>query len=234
MNPTFSQASVTKAQSNVLVRSGSVNFASFGVLGGSLKRTVDVLLSGFGLIILFPAFVIIGLAVKICDGGPILFKHQRIGYAGRSFGCLKFRTMCVDAEPQLNEYLLKCPAAATEWQMSQKLKYDPRLTRIGAVLRRSSLDELPQLVNVLRGEMSLVGPRPVVAEELARYQDYMQFYLSARPGMTGAWQISGRSDVSYAERVAMDVNYCRYWSLVTDLAILFRTLPALISRHGSY
>lgn len=234
MNRTFAQASMIKAQSDVLIRRSSTFLSSAGVLGGNPKRVIDILLSGFALVLLSPIFVIIGMAVKFCDRGPILFSHQRIGYCGHSFGCLKFRTMCVDAEPQLHDYLQKCPIAAVEWQASQKLKSDPRLTRIGAALRRSSFDELPQLINVLRGEMSLVGPRPIVAEEMARYGHSLQFYLSVRPGLTGAWQVSGRNDVSYAERVELDVDYYKSWSLKTDLLIMLHTVPALLSRHGSY
>ncbi len=142
--------------------------------------------------------------------------------------------MKIDAELRLQEWLLKNPVAAEEWNATQKLKYDPRLTPIGKSLRRSSLDELPQLFNVFRGEMSLVGPRPVVAEEVPRYGRDIAHYYSVRPGLTGAWQVSGRNDVSYTERVRLDTEYCTTWSFTKDLTIMLKTLPVLLSRRGSY
>lgn len=186
------------------------------------------------LVFLSPILALIAIAIKLCDGGPVLFTHQRIGFAGQPFGCLKFRTMCVDAEVRLAEHLIANPLAAAEWKATQKLKADPRLTAIGGALRRSSIDELPQLINVLRGEMSLVGPRPVVDDEIARYGRDVLYYLSSRPGLTGAWQTSGRNDVSYAERVQMDADYYRTWSLGRDVVIMLRTIPALFSQRGSY
>jgi exopolysaccharide production protein ExoY len=181
-----------------------------------------------------PVLLAIGIAVKACDGGPVFFRHRRIGFGGRPFDCLKFRTMKVDAEARLKNWLRDNPAAAAEWKATQKLKHDPRLTPIGQSLRRSSIDELPQLFNVLRGDMSLVGPRPVVVEELPRYGREITHYYAARPGLTGAWQVSGRNDVSYAERVWLDTEYCMSWSLTNDLLIMLKTVPALFSGRGSY
>ena len=176
----------------------------------------------------------VALVVKAQDGGPVLFVHPRIGFRGRPFGCLKFRTMRCNADKQLVQYLSAVPEAAVEWERTQKLKRDPRVTAMGAVLRRLSFDELPQLLNVIKGDMSLVGPRPVTVEELRRYGRDAVYYLSVRPGLTGAWQISGRNDVSYEERVRLDTDYCKTWSGSKDVNIMLRTLPALLFRRGSY
>ena len=151
----------------------------------------------------------------------------------RTFHCLKFRTMAVDADKKLAAYLAANEEAAIEWATKRKLKADPRLTPIGAALRRSSLDELPQLINILCGEMSIVGPRPIVAEELVHYGDDAALCMSARPGLTGAWQVSGRSDTSYETRVQMDKNYCLNWSMSVDLVIILKTIPAVIFARGA-
>lgn len=208
--------------------------AATHALGGRYKRVVDVVISAAAIVLLSPMLTIVAIAIKLCDGGPVLFRHQRIGFGGRPFHCLKFRTMSPDAGARLEEHLRDNPAAAEEWQTTRKLKKDPRLTAIGGALRRSSIDELPQLFNVLRGDMSLVGPRPVVADEVARYGRDATYYLSTRPGLTGAWQVGGRSDVSYAERVRLDVEYCETWSPGKDGSIMLRTIPVLFSGRGSY
>ena len=168
--------------------------------------------------------------------GPAFYRHERVGRSGRPIGCLKLRTMVVDADGRLAELLASDPALAEEFALTFKLKKDPRVTRLGHLLRRTSLDELPQLVNVLRGEMSLVGPRPITEEEMRRYGQYMPIVLSARPGMTGLWQVSGRNDVSYATRVALDVQYAFGQSLGGDLSILARTVRRVLrpSRGGAY
>jgi exopolysaccharide production protein ExoY len=228
-----------KSSSNVLnlaestISSAKVTPASF-VVGGAYKRILDIAVSGAAIVLLSPILAIVAVAIKLCDGGPIFFMHGRIGFGGQPFTCLKFRTMNVDAEPRLKEYLLANPLAAEEWNTTQKLKRDPRLTAIGGPLRRSSIDELPQLINVLRGDMSLVGPRPVVAEEVARYGRDVAHYFSVRPGLTGAWQVSGRNDLSYAERVRLDAEYCMTWSPIKDVLIMLRTIPILFSGRGSY
>lgn len=208
----------------------SSSFAPKGVY----KRTLDVTASLIAIVLLSPVLASVAIMVKICDGGPILFRHRRIGYGGKTFECLKFRTMKTDAELRLQEWLLNNPVAAEEWSATQKLKYDPRLTPIGKSLRRSSLDELPQLFNIFRGDMSLVGPRPVVAEEVPRYGRDIAHYYSVRPGLTGAWQVNGRNDVSYAERVRLDTEYCTTWSFTKDLTIMLKTVPVLFSGRGSY
>ncbi len=163
-------------------------------------------------------------------GGSVIFAHPRIGYEGNAFLCYKFRTMVIDGDAVLQKCLNDNPEALREWRETRKLKSDPRVTWLGHVLRKSSLDELPQLINVIRGDMSVVGPRPIVAEELSRYGSCSADYLRARPGLTGLWQVSGRSGLGYEQRVALDRYYVRRWSIALDLAILFRTLPVLL-RH---
>jgi exopolysaccharide production protein ExoY len=204
------------------------------VVGNAAKRAVDVVMATTALILLSPLLLIVALIVKLSDRGPIFYSHKRIGHGGAAFGCLKFRTMKTDAAAQLAELLRTNPAARAEWEATRKLKNDPRITGVGDILRKSSLDELPQLINILRGEMSVVGPRPVTAEELARYGEHVASYMAARPGLTGQWQTSGRNDVSYEYRVALDVQYVRDWSLAGDFIIIAKTVPALFSQRGCY
>jgi lipopolysaccharide/colanic/teichoic acid biosynthesis glycosyltransferase len=195
---------------------------------------MDILGAGALLLLALPAFLVIAALVKL-DGGKVFYAHQRVGRGGRLFGCLKFRSMVVDSDQRLAALLARDPAARAEWEATRKLKNDPRVTAVGRFLRASSLDELPQIFNVLRGEMSLVGPRPVQASELAAfYGAAAQHYMMVRPGITGPWQVSGRSDTSYAQRVALDVAYATHPSLRTDLKILFRTPVAVLARRGAY
>ena len=198
-----------------------------------LKRVVDMTVSVAVLLLASPVLLCVGLLVR-ADGGPALFRHRRVGASGVSFDCLKFRSMRMDADRLLAEHLGAHPAAAYEWRRTRKLHHDPRVTRLGALLRRTSIDELPQLWNVLRGDMSLVGPRPIVEAERAYYAAYLPYYSRMTPGITGLWQVSGRSGTSYEERVELDVWYARHWSLWTDLVILFQTVPALFGRRGAY
>lgn len=198
------------------------------------KRMLDVATASLAIFILSPVLLILALAVCL-DGGPAVFGHSRIGRGGRSFRCLKFRSMVPNAGAVLEELLMKDPEAARMWAATRKLPRDPRVTRIGRFLRATSLDELPQLFNVLRGEMSLVGPRPVVQEELTdHYGVAAVCYLAVRPGITGLWQVSGRSDTTYAERVSLDCRYVREFSIWNDLRILLRTVPAVLIRRGAY
>jgi Undecaprenyl-phosphate galactose phosphotransferase WbaP len=198
-----------------------------------LKCVFD--LTAAGLLVVLFAPLLFGLAMLVRgDGGPAFYRHRRIGAGGRVFDCIKFRSMVVDADQVLRRLLASDPEAAAEWAATQKLRQDPRITRIGRFLRRSSLDELPQLFNVLRGEMSLVGPRPIVTSEIARYADDIEFYYAAKPGLTGLWQVSGRNDTSYDRRVRLDVWYVRNWTLWHDIAILFKTVPAVFQRRGAH
>jgi exopolysaccharide production protein ExoY len=185
-------------------------------------------------VFILPLLALIALAICLQDDGPVVFAHRRIGRSGRPFFCLKFRSMASDAEARLADLLRNDPAALEEWNRDHKLKNDPRITPLGRFLRKSSLDELPQLFNVLRGEMSLVGPRPIVDAEIPRYGRRFGRYCSVKPGITGLWQISGRNDVSYTERVAMDCLYAKSKSPLLDLWILAATLPAVVCRRGSY
>ncbi len=168
------------------------------------------------------------------DGGPALFAHPRIGRNGRTFPCYKFRSMVVDAPQRLEKLLASDPALRAEWEQDHKLKDDPRISGVGYFLRRTSLDELPQLFNVLRGEMSLVGPRPIVSAELEKYGEDVEYFLMVRPGITGLWQVSGRNDVDYDTRVYLDTWYVKNWSLWYDIAILFKTVRVVLRRDGAY
>lgn len=197
------------------------------------KRIFDTLAAILILILLSPVMLAIGYLVRR-DGGAALFAHPRIGKKGRVFKCYKFRTMVVDAEKRLEELLQKSPELMHQWQQERKLRQDPRVNRIGRILRMTSLDELPQLINVIRGEMSLVGPRPVVRAELTRYADQVGYYLMVRPGMTGLWQVSGRNDVDYETRVYLDSWYVKNWSLWYDLLIILKTVKVVFVRSGAY
>ena len=186
------------------------------------------------LLLLFaPLMAVIALLVWRRDGAPVLFGHYRIGQHGRPFRCLKFRSMYLESEAMLRELLERDPAARAEWERDHKLSDDPRITPIGHFLRRTSLDELPQLFNVLRGEMSLVGPRPITLAELPRYGQVRWHYLSVRPGMTGLWQVSGRNDTTYDERVELDREFVEQHSLRLRLSILLRTLRVVIRGSGA-
>jgi len=186
------------------------------------------------LLLLFsPLMLVCALLIWQRDGAPVLFAHYRVGLNGRLFRCLKFRTMLRNAEQVLGDLLASDAQARDEWAREQKLQRDPRITAIGHFLRRTSLDELPQLINVLRGEMSLVGPRPITVAELTKYGAVRWHYLCVRPGITGLWQVSGRNDVSYPERVALDQRYVESRSLRMDVAILLRTIKVVVARDGA-
>jgi len=198
-----------------------------------IKRAFDVAFSILFLILLSPVMLLIAVAIR-WEGGPVVFSQQRVGQGGKMFPCFKFRTMIPDAEEHLKKLLATFPALREQWEQDRKLKHDPRITRLGSFLRRTSLDELPQLFNVLRGEMSLVGPRPVVPEELQRYGRRKSYYLMAKPGITGLWQVSGRSNLNYTRRVVLDSWYVRHWSFVFDCSILYRTAGVVLARQGAY
>jgi exopolysaccharide production protein ExoY len=204
------------------------------VPGGAVARFFDICIALAALIFTAPLLITVALLVKLEDGGPIVFGHGRIGRDGVKFKCLKFRSMCTDADVRLRNLLASDAAAREEWALDQKLRNDPRITRIGQFIRTWSLDELPQLWNVLRGEMSIVGPRPIVDAEVERYGRHFRHYKSPRPGITGMWQVFGRNDVSYRQRVVLDVYYARNQSLGLYLKILFMTVPAVLLKKGSY
>lgn len=202
-----------------------------GVYKSVGKRALDLFLVVLMLPALLPVIVVLW-ALTVRDGGQGFFGHVRVGKGGRSFKCWKIRTMVVDADVKLKEFLANNPDAAAEWERDFKLANDPRITKLGRFLRRTSLDELPQIWNVLKGEMSFVGPRPVVTKELERYGHYVSHYLAMTPGITGLWQVSGRNDVSYTRRVAMDVKYRKISGLWVDLAIILKTGGSVLFSTG--
>lgn len=198
-----------------------------------LKRTFDIFFSILLLIILSPLFIF--LIFKISrDGGNAIYGHTRVGMNGKKFKCYKFRSMVINSQEVLDHILSTDPKAKLEWAKDFKLKNDPRITKLGHFIRKTSIDELPQLWNVLIGDMSFVGPRPVTEKELERYRQYMKYYLAVRPGITGLWQISGRNDITYNERIRLDIRYIISWSLLKDFIILFKTISVVFFRKGAY
>lgn len=198
-----------------------------------LKRSFDVTASLGAILALSPLLLWVALRIRL-SGPKVLFKHRRVGQSGRSFNCYKFRTMALNSDQLLKELLEKDPVARKEWEEKMKITDDPRVTSIGNFLRKTSLDELPQLWNVLRGDMSLVGPRPIVEKEISRYGNRIEFYTSVKPGITGLWQVSGRSDTDYKTRVQLDTWYVKNWTLWYDIAILFKTIRVVLNRSGAY
>lgn len=203
-------------------------------IGGAIKRGFDIIGALAGIVLLSPLLLMLAALVKATDGGSVLYGHPRIGRNGTVFRCWKFRSMVENGDEVLAAHFANNPQDREEWNATRKLQNDPRVTNVGMVLRKLSLDELPQIINILRGEMSFVGPRPVVKDELELYGTAAEYYLQSRPGLTGLWQVSGRNDVSYGARVAFDQHYVENWSFVFDLKILVRTVPAVFSSRGSY
>jgi exopolysaccharide production protein ExoY len=221
--------SIARADADIVSSSDAVRGGpSSQPIGGFAKRAVDVAISLSALILLSPLLLIVALLIRATMGRPVLFSHRRLGLNGCPFACLKFRTMVSDADAALRLHLISNPEASLEWKASQKLRRDPRVTSLGRLLRRSSIDELPQLLNVLMGQMSCVGPRPIVDDEVARYGDYWTDYMGARPGLTGPWQVSGRNRLTYERRVALDRHYVRRWSMWRDAWLLIQTIPAVM------
>lgn len=199
-----------------------------------IKVVFDFLMTLLGSIVIAPILLFISVWIYLDSPGPIIFSHIRIGKDGKEFPCYKFRSMCVDANIRLKKLLENDPCAKEEWDKNFKLKNDPRITKSGAFLRKTSLDELPQIFNVLKGEMSLVGPRPIIKAEMERYGDYINDYLMVKPGITGMWQVSGRNDVDYSERVLLDSWYVRNWNIWIDFVMLFKTFKVVIRKDGAY
>lgn len=199
------------------------------------KRLFDIIFSLGALISLSPLFLFIALAIAVTSPGKVTYGHLRVGRGGKPFKCYKFRTMYIDAEKRLHEILNANPEMKVEWEKSFKLKNDPRITPLGRFLRKTSLDELPQFWNVLRGHLSVVGPRPVVAEELNQFfGDKAKTVLKIRPGVTGPWQVSGRNDTTYETRVQMDTHYVATHSLWVDLRLIGKTIYCMLTRKGAY
>lgn len=206
----------------------------YRVQSSRLKRAMDLVLAIPVLVLVSPLLMAIFVLLKIFDPGPALFTQQRIGRDGRSFVVYKFRTMRVDAAERLEHLLANDPTAAAEWAKYQKLRNDPRVTLLGRFLRKSSLDELPQLLNILRGEMSVIGPRPVTAGEMQRYGADMPFYTAVRPGVLGLWQVRGRNKLTYPQRIAYDVEYVKTWSVWQDVKIMLEAIPVVLMGKGAY
>lgn len=195
-----------------------------------VKRLADFIIAGVAIIILLPAFFIIGLLIKIDSRGPAVFSHERIGKYGKKIKVYKFRSMVINAEEVLKNF---SPEQKKEFEKNFKLENDPRITRMGNFLRKTSLDELPQLFNIFRGDMSIVGPRPIITKEIDKYGEYAEKLFSVKPGLTGYWQANGRSDTSYAERVQMDMFYIDNRSLGLDIKIIFKTMISVIKKEGA-
>jgi Undecaprenyl-phosphate galactose phosphotransferase WbaP len=199
-----------------------------------LKRLLDITIALVGGLLILPLMSLISILIKLDSPGPLLYSHARIGRHGKEIKVWKFRSMVTNADEVLKNYLKRQPGLLREWKSAHKIKYDPRVTKLGKVLRRLSLDELPQLWNVLKGDMSLVGPRPIVPDEIPRYNHTYTLYKQVRPGMTGLWQVSGRSDNGYGSRVRYDEYYIRNWSIWLDIYILIRTIWVVLRRDGAY
>lgn len=197
------------------------------------KRIFDFTLAGLTLIFTMPILLVIAALIKLQDGGQVLFAQERVGVNGKMFKCYKFRSMVANAQERLDHLLATDPEARAEWEQTQKLRRDPRITRLGAFLRKSSLDELPQLWNIVRGDMSIVGPRPIVENEVKKYGAYFEEYAAVRPGLTGRWQVSGRSATTYEQRVQHDATYVQNWSFGSDVWIVVLTIPAILMSKGA-
>jgi exopolysaccharide production protein ExoY len=220
--------------STQVVRGQSLLSRSRRPVGGGIKRAFDFIAACAAIITLLPLFLACCVLIAVTSPGPILFCHRRLGFGGRDFCCLKFRTMQIDADRRLKEYLAHNAEARQEWKAHHKLKNDPRITPVGQFLRRTSLDELPQLFNVLVGHMSIVGPRPIVEAEVEKYQENFAIYAAGRPGLTGLWQVKGRNTTTYEQRVAYDVEYLRNWSFLRDVRIILVTVAHVIEGTGAY
>jgi exopolysaccharide production protein ExoY len=212
----------------------ATTFRSRQPLGGFGKRSFDLVIALCAIVALLPLIGAVCLLLKWNSGGSVFFKQMRVGFGGRRFACYKFRSMVENADAVLEQHLRANPEARLEWETCQKLRNDPRITPLGHFLRSTSMDELPQLFNILIGDMSMVGPRPIVQSEIARYGAHFAEYAAGRPGLTGLWQVSGRSDCTYPERVALDCQYVRNWDFWLDMRIIVKTFNAVLSRRGSY
>ena len=199
-----------------------------------VKRCGDIFLILLSMPVVLPLVMLVATLVVLSSPGPVFYSHRRIRRNGAFFSMWKFRTMCVNSAEVLEQYLTAHPEARAEWNKTHKLRHDPRVTPIGAFLRRYSIDELPQVWNVLMGQMSLVGPRPIVAAEVEKYGDFFSFYCRVKPGLTGLWQVSGRSKLSYDARVSIDCRYVQRWSLWGDFVILLKTFRSVVNQDGAY
>jgi lipopolysaccharide/colanic/teichoic acid biosynthesis glycosyltransferase len=224
----------SSARGTAVLPSGRIQAVPATVRYRYVKRALDILLVLLSAPVVLPILAIVSGLVLMTSPGPIFYSHRRIRKNGAFFSMWKFRTMAVNSTEILDQYLSKNPRARQEWKQTHKLKHDPRITPVGRFLRRYSLDELPQVLNVLRGQMTLVGPRPIVAAEVEKYGAGFHFYCSVKPGLTGLWQVSGRSELSYPQRVQLDCDYVTRWSLRRDFVILLRTFLSVANQDGAY
>ncbi|MAB10391.1 sugar transferase [Hyphomonas sp.] len=201
--------------------------------GTSAKRITDIVIASVALVFVFPLLLVVATLIRLQDGGKAVYAQKRYGRNGRTFSCYKLRSMVANADERLQEILATDPEARAEWEETQKLVNDPRITPLGHFIRKTSIDELPQLINIIRGEMSLVGPRPIVENEIAKYGEYYRDYCAVRPGLTGLWQVEGRSDTTYEERVQLDVKYAISRTFTGDIMIMLRTVPAVLLSKGA-
>jgi exopolysaccharide production protein ExoY len=199
----------------------------------SAKRILDVVVASIALIFVLPLLVVVGVLIRLQDGGQAVYSQKRYGRNGRTFKCYKLRSMVANADQRLIEILAQDPEARIEWEQTQKLTHDPRITPLGRFIRKTSIDELPQLFNILKGEMSIVGPRPIVENEITKYGEFYRDYCSVRPGLTGLWQVEGRSDTTYEQRVQLDVKYATTRNFTGDIMIMLRTVPAVLLSRGA-
>lgn len=197
------------------------------------KRFLDIAVASVALVFLLPLLLAVGILIRLQDGGRALYVQKRYGRNGRTFSCYKLRSMVLDFDARLQELLQSNPEARREWEATQKLTNDPRITPLGQFIRKTSIDELPQLINILRGEMSIVGPRPIVENEINKYGEFYRDYCAVRPGLTGLWQVEGRSNTTYEERVQLDVKYSRTRNFKGDVVIMLRTVPAVLFSRGA-
>ncbi|HAE28838.1 MAG TPA: UDP-phosphate galactose phosphotransferase [Hyphomonas adhaerens] len=197
------------------------------------KRIMDIVIASIALVFVFPLLLVVGILIRLQDGGRAVYAQKRYGQNGRTFKCYKLRSMVANADERLQEILATNPAARAEWEETQKFVNDPRITPLGHFIRKTSIDELPQLWNILRGDMSLVGPRPIVENEIAKYGEFYRDYCAVRPGLTGLWQVEGRSNTTYEERVQLDVKYTRTRTFTGDFMIMLRTVPAVLLSRGA-
>ena len=197
------------------------------------KRIMDIVIASIALVFVFPLLLVVGILIRLQDGGRAVYAQKRYGQNGRTFKCYKLRSMAANADERLQEILATNPAARAEWEETQKFVNDPRITPLGHFIRKTSIDELPQLWNILRGDMSLVGPRPIVENEIAKYGEFYRDYCAVRPGLTGLWQVEGRSNTTYEERVQLDVKYTRTRTFTGDFMIMLRTVPAVLLSRGA-
>jgi len=235
MSRTATKTVPAAAVSSAQLSPALVEFPRLALPGARrVKRTLDIVFALALAIVALPVFLITALAILLESGRPVFFSHKRVGRGGRAFRLMKFRTMLQNSDDVLAEYLAENPEAAQEWEQNRKLRRDPRVTRIGKLLRRTSLDELPQIWNILRGDMSMAGPRPIVQAEIAKYGTTYPLYALAKPGLTGLWQVSGRNDTTYRRRIELDAAYVRNWTPGLDVKLLVKTVGVVVKGKGAY